>query len=59
MHMTARKMKSFRLSPQTLALLETLAAHLTAKDGVRRVSVTEVIERAVHALARKEGVRPG
>jgi len=52
-----RKMKSFRMSPESVRLLAALAAHLTAKDGVRDVTETEAVERAIHALAKKEGIR--
>lgn len=53
----ARKMKSVRLSLETLRLLAGLAERLTLKDGVRKITETEAMERAIHALAKKEGVR--
>ena len=52
-----RKMKSIRLSLATLELLQRLSVCLSEKDGVRQVTETEVIERAIHALARKAGVK--
>jgi hypothetical protein len=53
-----RIMRHFRLSPKINSLLKRLAQHLTAKDGVRVVTETEVIERALHAMARECGLLP-
>lgn len=52
-----RRMRSFRLSAETVRLLGALVEKLTEKDGVRKVTITEVVERAVAAMAKKEGVR--
>lgn len=53
----ARVMMSFRLSRPTADLLRECARAMTAKDGVRKVSVTEALERAVRLLAKREGVK--
>jgi hypothetical protein len=52
----ARVSHTIRMSPTTLALLKELADHLTTQDGIRVVTATEIVERAIHALAREHGL---
>ena len=55
--MAKRTMRSFRFSEATQHLLAALAANLSEKDGLRRVTETEVIERALRLLAKQEKVK--
>lgn len=52
---TSKRTSSLRLRPQSRNLLEQLLVALTARRG-RRVTMTDILEEAVVAMAKKEGI---
>ena len=49
-------MIALRISHRSKALLAALAEHLSERDGVRHVSQTEALERAIHHFAQEQGL---
>ena len=45
--------RSYRLSDETVRLIDAVVIRLTEKDGVRKATATEVIERGVRLFAEK------
>ena len=51
-----QKVMSFKVTATMRRTVEVLAARLTIKRG-RRVSLTDVVEDGIRALAKQEGVK--
>ena len=57
METATRKMKSLRLSQATHAALELAAKVMGERDGVRDVTQTEVMERAIAEYLQNHGIQ--
>jgi len=51
-----RIMRTYRLAPESVRILDALTGFFAGRDPVRRVTATETLERALRDFASRQGI---